>query len=260
MDYLVIGRFLGVKALGFYTIAYQLTTLPLNKINPVLTQFALPVMSLFQDENDRVTNVYQRTMQLIALVTFPLLVGLGLMAAPAVRVIFGPQWDDSVRLVQALTIMGIGKSLIGVGGSVFMSKGRADLGFWQSVIVAVVSAVVFYFTVQVGVPTLAWSYSALMVVQFAALLLVMKWLVGFRFGPFFRLMALPLAASAVMAAALVAAERALSFTSAASWPAVAQLAVLVTIGAVAYVGVLLALDRKLVATAVVAFFKRGEAR
>ncbi len=260
VDYLIIGRFLGTTALGFYTVAYQLVTIPLNKINPVLTQFSFPVMSILQGENRRIADVYQRTLQLVVLVTLPLLIGLGLTARPAILVLFGSRWEASVPLIQALTLLGIFRCLNNLNGPVFLSKGRADFGFWQHVIKAVVNVGVFYVAVQAGVRMLAWSYSLLVVIEYLIVLFWIRHLVGLRLGPFARSLVPPISAAAVMAGAVLAVQWAIRLTGpAATWPVIAELMVEVAAGGLVYLGVMWLLDRELLLAVIQAVTKRGAA-
>ena len=42
IDYLIIGKFLGTRELGFYKIAYELVTVPQRLVNPIFGSLALP--------------------------------------------------------------------------------------------------------------------------------------------------------------------------------------------------------------------------
>ena len=57
-DYVIVGRFLGTAPLGFYTMAYNLVTLPQRKISSILTSVAFPTFAKIQDDNARVAKNY----------------------------------------------------------------------------------------------------------------------------------------------------------------------------------------------------------
>lgn len=42
---ILIGSFIGAEALGIYNLAYQIVTLPVLKINPIITRVAFPVFA-----------------------------------------------------------------------------------------------------------------------------------------------------------------------------------------------------------------------
>lgn len=129
LDYLLIGFLLGAKALGYYTLAYNLVLRPLQMINPVITRVAFPVFSKMQNETDRLKRGYLKVLQLLSTVNFPMMAGLAVVAPIAVPVIFGEQWVPSIILIQILTIVGLLRSTGNPVGSLLLSKGRADLGF-----------------------------------------------------------------------------------------------------------------------------------
>ena len=138
LDYLLIGSMLGAKALGYYTLAYNLIIIPSSMINPVITKVAFPVFSKIQNETDKLRKGYLSVLQLLSTVNFPIMIGLAVVAPVAVPIIFGTQWLPSIFLVQILTIVGLLRSTGNPVGALLLAKGRADLGFtWNLSMTAV---------------------------------------------------------------------------------------------------------------------------
>jgi O-antigen/teichoic acid export membrane protein len=129
LDYLLIGSLLGVKSLGYYTLAYNLVIRPSLIINPIITRVAFPVFSKVQNDTDRLKRGYLKVLQLLSLVNFPMMVGLAIVAPVAVPIIFGEQWLPSIILIQILTIVGLLRSTGNPVGALLLARGRADLGF-----------------------------------------------------------------------------------------------------------------------------------
>jgi O-antigen/teichoic acid export membrane protein len=129
LDYLLIGSLFGAKALGYYTLAYNLILRPSLMINPIITRVAFPVFSRVQNDTEKLTRGYLKVLQLLSSVNFPMMAGLAVVAPIAVPVIFGEQWLPSIILVQILTVVGLLRSTGNPVGSLLLSKGRADLGF-----------------------------------------------------------------------------------------------------------------------------------
>ena len=129
LDYLLIGSLLGAKALGYYTLAYNLVLRPIQMINPAITRVAFPVFSKMQNDTDKLKRGYLKVLQLLSAVNFPMMAGLAVIAPIAVPVIFGEQWLPSIILIQILTVVGLLRSTGNPVGSLLLSKGRADLGF-----------------------------------------------------------------------------------------------------------------------------------
>jgi len=150
LDYLLIGSMLGARALGYYTLAYNLIIKPSSMINPVITKVAFPVFSLIQNETEKLRRSYLKVLQVLATVNFPMMAGLAVVAPIAVPVIFGEQWLPSVVLIQILTIVGLLRSTGNPVGSLLLAKGRADLGFKWNLALAVTQIPGLYLGVKLG--------------------------------------------------------------------------------------------------------------
>jgi O-antigen/teichoic acid export membrane protein len=129
LDYLLIGSLLGAKALGYYTLAYNLILRPSTMIKTIITRFAFPVFSKVQNDIGKLKRGYLKVLQLLSSVNFPMMAGLAVVAPLAVPLIFGEQWLPSAILIQILTIVGLLRSHGNPVGSLLLAKGRADLGF-----------------------------------------------------------------------------------------------------------------------------------
>jgi len=129
LDFLLIGSMLGASALGYYTLAYNLIIKPSSMINPVITNVAFPVFSRIQNETEKLRRGYLKVLQLLSTVNFPIMVGLAAVAPVAIPVIVGEQWRLSIILIQILAIVGLLRSTGNPIGALLLAKGRADFGF-----------------------------------------------------------------------------------------------------------------------------------
>lgn len=198
MDNLLIGRFLGTEILGIYTIAYQLIIIPVTKINPIITKVAFPLFSIQQDANDKISKGFIEMSKLLSVITFPILVGLLSTAHVLVPVVFGEKWEQSIPIVQILSILGILRVLMHPNGSVLLAKGRADLSFkWDSV-VAVVNAIVFMLVIPFGIIGIAWSRVIISIANLFLGRLLLKSVVGLKAKEYFIALAKPASISILM--------------------------------------------------------------
>ncbi len=127
LDYILVGRFLGVGPLGIYTMAYNLVTLPRRKMSTIIASVAFPVFSKIQDDTARVSRNYLKMLRYISFVTFPLLTGLMVLAPLFVRVILGAKWEAAIVPIQIMCVLGMYGSISTTVGSIFCAKGRPDL-------------------------------------------------------------------------------------------------------------------------------------
>lgn len=231
IDFLLIGRYLGPAELGVYTVAYNLVVLPLNRLNPVLTKVAFPVFARKQDDLAALRRGFGELIELVAFVTFPLLIGLGVTAPVAVPVIFGPRWEPAVVLVQIMVVMGMLKCLSNPFGSVLLARGRADVGFWLNVAGTTVTVTVLWIVVSSGVVAVAWGHTIINIAFFFVEIVLVQRILGLRWPAYLARLLRPTAASAVMGLCVTGLYLGLEAVSSSG---VVELVVLVLAGIAAY--------------------------
>lgn len=174
IDYLLIGRYLGAEALGVYTLAYQLVIMPLMKINPVITKVAFPVFSKIQQNVELVQKGYLQVTKLLVFLTFPLLIGLGITAKFVIPLFYGGAWGESILILQLLIPLGLLKVIGNPSGSIFLAKGRADIGFKWNTFTSITNLLVFYVIIQHGLVLITIVHVFLVLIYFVFL----QWLVN----------------------------------------------------------------------------------
>lgn len=126
MQTIVIGRSLGVSELGYYTLALNLVMLPAAAITGLVSRVMFPALSAVVQEPGRLRRGYWRMLRSVSAVTFPIVVGLGVMAPTAVELLYGDRWKPVVPLIQILTVWGLFQA-INVSGVVFYARARAGI-------------------------------------------------------------------------------------------------------------------------------------
>jgi O-antigen/teichoic acid export membrane protein len=202
-DKLVIGRQLGSSALGIYNMADRLMRLPLTNVTAVTGAVMFPALSTLQGEVDSVKRVYLRANRLIALLTFPMMLGLIVVAEPAILVFYGEQWRNAVSILQLLSLAGMAQSIYNTAGWIFLSRGRPDILFRLGVLSMLVRVAGVLIGMHWGLVGIAWAY----VLGGFACLLYPTWsaagrLIGLRFADLLKNVAGPFYCAACMAAAI----------------------------------------------------------
>jgi O-antigen/teichoic acid export membrane protein len=128
-DQLVIGIFLGPAALGYYSLAYRLMTLPRDAVTSLVMRVLFPIFSRMQDDDERLAKSSLRVSGAVSLLTFPMMLGLAVVAEPFVQVVLGPKWLPAVPLICIFAPIGVLESLWPIAGQICLAKGRADLYF-----------------------------------------------------------------------------------------------------------------------------------
>ena len=88
IDQLLIGKFLGAQALGYYSLAYKIMLYPLQNISQVIGKVMYPAFSKIHEDLEKVRLNYLKMVKVIALIVFPLMAWLFVMAPEVVMVFF----------------------------------------------------------------------------------------------------------------------------------------------------------------------------
>lgn len=129
-DNTLIGRYLGPASLGFYSMAYRLMQYPAIAVSGLLGRVLFPAFSRIQHDDEAFRRAYLKTVGLISLITFPMMLGLLALARPLVHVLLSAKWDPIVTPVMILALVGANQSVATTTGNIYTAKGRTDLMFW----------------------------------------------------------------------------------------------------------------------------------
>lgn len=129
-DNIVVGGLLGVKSLGYYTIAYQLAVFPINKLNPIILQVGYPLLAKMKDSDDELKRAYIKIVDLISFLNLPLLAGLFITADSLVPLFYGPGWEATIPLIQIFVFVSFFSCLAHPLFTLAFTKGKPNLLFY----------------------------------------------------------------------------------------------------------------------------------
>jgi lipopolysaccharide exporter len=233
LDYALIGGFLSQTALGIYSVAFRLVTIPQMRLNPILTRVAFPVFAKRQEDDDALRRGFLELTTMVAYVSFPVMVGFALTAPRLIPVVFGPLWAESVPILQILAILGALFSLGNLTGAVFLAKNRPDLGLKINLLRLALIAVSFPIALGAGLQAVAWAFVGVAVLMFFVLRRVLGRLMGLSTLAYLSALSRPTLISAAMAATVLASTPLLATMLGGDAIVLIMQAV---VGAVAYVG------------------------
>lgn len=159
LDNILIGKFLGLEALGYYTLAYNLMLIPVFKIGGAVSQVAFPAFSTIQNDDGKIRNGYLKMIRYISLVTFPIMGILFVVAPEFIDIIYGPKWAPAVLVLQILCVVGAARSIATTLGSVLYAKGRSDIGFKMNIFAVICNALAFIVGLKRGIAGVAAAYA-----------------------------------------------------------------------------------------------------
>lgn len=151
-DDALVGKVVGLTGLGYYTLAYGLSILPLKTITRVLSSVSFPAFSKLQGDLRRLARAFSRVQMVVSALVLPASIGLLLVAPDLVRVVYGQRYMPMVPCFQVLVIYGMVRAIGATTGPVFLATGnpRIALGV-QAIRLGVLAAVIYPMTVRWGI-------------------------------------------------------------------------------------------------------------
>ena len=159
-DNVVVGRMLGQADLGVYQMAYNLMITPIQSISSVIGQVTLPAFSQIQNDDQRFAAAFVRSSCIVALISFPVMAGLGVVADPMIRALLGQKWIAAIPIFQILAPVGVVQSVQTLVGLIYVAKGRTDWMFWFGALSLAVLIPAFVIGGHYGVAGVAKAYFA----------------------------------------------------------------------------------------------------
>ena len=158
-DNLIVGKFLGSEALGIYSRAYNLMLLPLSQVTYVVGRVMFPALSRIQSDKVRVKEVYLRSIRMISLLTFPVMLALPFVADSFVLALYGPKWAGIIPILQILCAVGLVQSILATSGWIYTSQGRTDWQLWWTAGTGMLTIIAFVLGVKWGMIGIAVAYT-----------------------------------------------------------------------------------------------------
>lgn len=127
IDNASVGKLLGLRALGFYSMAFTVCNLPATNLSNVVNRVMFPTYSRLQHDRAEMRAVYLQTVKYISMAAFPAAVGIFVIADPVIRVFYGAKWIPAIPLFHILAAYGLMRSIGSTASAVFMSTGNPGL-------------------------------------------------------------------------------------------------------------------------------------
>ncbi|MCD6384439.1 lipopolysaccharide biosynthesis protein [Candidatus Sumerlaeota bacterium] len=131
-DSIVVGKLVGVVALGLYQMAYRLSNMPATEITHIISQVSFPAYSKLQDDISRLRDAYLKVLSVVAFLTIPLATSIIILGEEFTLIFMGEKWEAMVSVLQLLALAGLFRSVAATAGPVFYAIGKPKLDTsWQ---------------------------------------------------------------------------------------------------------------------------------
>jgi PST family polysaccharide transporter/lipopolysaccharide exporter len=217
IDNAVIGKILGVEALGFYTLAYMLANLPATHLAKVVASVMFPAYSKLQQDAIALKTAFLKTVQVVATLAIPAAVGIAVLAEELVGLVFGPKWLEAASVLPVLCVFGALRAVSAINGYVFNAIGKPNLPFYVNLVkLLVIAAAIIPATRTFGILGAAVAVTAPSLLMSVVGNVILSRTMRLELGKIYGAVLPATAASLAMGLALVLAKQWLALTNPAA--------------------------------------------
>ena len=158
VDSIIIARVLGEGALGVYTLASAVASLPLEKITALVNQVSAPFLAATRSDRRAMRHLLLILSGVLSVVVFPVAAGLAIVAESFVLAALGAKWTAVVFPLRILSVLAALRCIVAALAPVVVVTGGTRLSMYVSLVEALLMSAVLYVASGFGVPgvALAW--------------------------------------------------------------------------------------------------------
>lgn len=160
-DYLMVGRLLGSRMLGFYSIAWDLLRFIPDRLYRIVGRVTFTTFAKLQDDNEELASGYYNFISYIGRFILPM-AGCAAIAAPElIGSVFGIHW---LKAAEPLRLLSLGLALLGLRigiGSIFYAKDYPSFDIYLNGVRLMLLVVLVYFASMGGIVAVSAAMSVL---------------------------------------------------------------------------------------------------
>ncbi len=167
-DKFIGGKMLGNHQLGYFAVASQIASLPIQKISGLLNAIAFPAFARVHagEDADKVRDYLLTATRILAIAAFPVFFGMACTAQPLIETLLGEKWLPAAPLLQLLGLVMPFRLLANVFPPLLWGVGSPATSATNYLLAAILMPAAFFVGAGWGVMGLAVAWLAMYPVVF----------------------------------------------------------------------------------------------
>jgi len=125
-DDILVGKILNTTSLGFYQMAYKISTLPITEVADTISKVTFPVFTKIALDKQRVKKAFFKVTATISALVIPFGLILFFFTAPIVNLVLGPNWLSIIPVLKVLTVFGVVRAITGSASALFLALNKQE--------------------------------------------------------------------------------------------------------------------------------------
>lgn len=234
-DQILVGYVLGVTSVGIYNFARRIYQMTNDIISGALGTVSHPLFSEVQSDTEKMRRGLLVSTFFSAVLSFPVFVGIALVADRGIPLLFGDHWVAALQPVRLLCALGLISCIGTLQASLIRSRGKANWWFYYQSVSSLLNLVLVLVFARYGVTAMLAAMVTKTYLMWPIAVTMTLRLVDLRLADYARQFVAPLGAAAAMAAAVLLTRGTMGETS-----MLAGFLVDIGVGAITYMVVLFA--------------------
>lgn len=158
---IILGRYYSEREVGQFNQANKWNLMGHSLITGMVSSVALPVLRQVADDSERQCRIFRKMLRFTAFISFPVMLGLSLIAPEMITLTIGSKWLPSANILQLLAIGGAFLPVTSLYTNLLISKGKSNLFMWNTIAQGVSQLVVMYLLYPYGIQCMIKVYIAI---------------------------------------------------------------------------------------------------
>ncbi len=154
---IVIGKYYSADTLGQFNQANSLSKLPAMTMSEIIKKVTFPLLSGIQKEEQRLEQAYLLILQFTALICFPVMFGLCIVAEPLIYTLLGIEWLITAKYISIITLAVMLYPIESININILQVKGRTDIILKLEVINKTISTLILVCVLPLGIEAMCFG-------------------------------------------------------------------------------------------------------
>ncbi len=130
----ILGKYYSKIEVGYYNQSNKWCGMGQQFILGMINGVAQPVLAKISEDTDRQQRVFRKMLRFTAFISFPAMLGLGIIAEELIVISITDKWYSSVSIMQILCISGAFVPIANLYQQLIISKGKSRIFMWNIII------------------------------------------------------------------------------------------------------------------------------
>jgi len=135
----VVGKFYSPATLGQYSRSKEYASIFSSNLNSIVQRVSYPVLSLVQDDQDRMVRGYRKVIKITMFVTAIIMISMGAVSDSLIFCLIGPQWHEAASYLPLICISLSMHPLHSINLNMLQVQNRTDIFLYLEILKKVIA-------------------------------------------------------------------------------------------------------------------------